>query len=181
MKPLIGTTIRAMAIACAIALVGTALAFTAPPPARAATAGTTYYVDSQLGSDSNQGTSSSAPWKSLAKVNATTFRAGDRILLADGSEWSGTTLWPKGSGDATANVTIGDYGSGAQPRVDGAGQVANAVELFNQQYWTIENIEVTNDNPSAGADGTNLGDFRGIFVGGDDGQRLSGFTIDGVY
>jgi hypothetical protein len=181
MKHLIGTTVRLTATACSVALIGTALAFAGAPSAHADTTGTTYYVDSQAGSDANAGTSSTAPWKSLAKVDATTFQPGDRILLADGSEWSGVTLWPKGSGDETADITIDHYGSGALPRIDGAGQVANAVELFNQQYWSIENLEITNEAPSTGVAGENLGDFRGIYIGGDDGQTLSGFTLDKVY
>ena len=37
---------------------------------------TTYYV-STTGSDSNSGTSSSSPWKSIAHVNAKTFKAGE--------------------------------------------------------------------------------------------------------
>lgn len=185
-----------IAAACAVGLVGTALAFADTPQARADTigadstvvdstvsdsTGVTYYVDSQTGSDSNPGTSPASAWQSLAKVNATTFQPGDKILLASGSEWSSTTLRPKGSGDSSADITISDYGSGALPRIDGAGKVPSAVELFNQQYWTIENVEVTNEAPSTSTPGANLGDFRGIYVGGDDGQTLSGFTIDSVY
>ena len=120
-----GPASRLTVTACAVALVGTALPFAGPPPARADATGTSYYVDSQAGSDANSGTSSSAPWRSLTKVDATTFQPGDRILLADGSEWSGTTLWPKGSGDAADHITVGDYGSGSLPRIDGAGVVAN--------------------------------------------------------
>ncbi|MGO4371740.1 hypothetical protein AB4Z21_13295, partial [Paenibacillus sp. MCAF20] len=59
--------------------------------------GSTYYVDSVAGSDTNDGLSSSQPWQSLAKVNATTFSPGDRILMKSGSTWSGQ-LAPKGSG-----------------------------------------------------------------------------------
>src|SRR2546421_92453 len=37
------------------------------------------------------------PWKTLDKVNATTFHPGDKILLRSSSLWKGQ-LWPKGSG-----------------------------------------------------------------------------------
>lgn len=47
----------------------------------AASGGTTYYVDSTIGDDSNSGTSPETPWKSLDKVTATTFLPGDTILL----------------------------------------------------------------------------------------------------
>ena len=47
----------------------------------AASGGTTYYVDSTIGDDSNSGTSPETPWKTLDKVTATTFLPGDTILL----------------------------------------------------------------------------------------------------
>lgn len=162
---------------CALATIGLGV----HAPSALASTGTTYYVDSQTGNDANSGTSPSAPWQSLAKVDAATFQPGDQILLADGSEWSGVTLSPQGSGDASADITIGSYGSGSLPRIDGAGQVPNAVELFNQQHWTIQDIEVTNEAPATSTPGANLGDFRGIYVGGDDGQTLTGFTVNSVY
>ena len=45
----------------------------------------TYYVDSAAGNDGNTGTTLAKAWKSLVKVNATTFLPGDRILLKSGS------------------------------------------------------------------------------------------------
>ncbi|KHF29273.1 hypothetical protein VQ056_12095 [Paenibacillus sp. JTLBN-2024] len=53
-----------------------------PPAAKAA--GTTYYVDSLGGDDGNSGTSENSAWKSLDKVNATTFAPGDKILFKAG-------------------------------------------------------------------------------------------------
>ena len=142
-------------------------------PAAHATTGITYYI-STGGSDSNSGTSSSSPWRSLAKVNATTFQPGDRILFQTGGTWTGQ-LWPKGSGTSGSPITVGDYGSGAKPSIAGAGTVPEAVKLWNQQYWTIKELDVSND---AGTAAANLGDFRGIHIGGDNSQTLSGFTID---
>ena len=49
----------------------------------------TYYVDPS-GNDTNNGTSPASPWKSIAKVNATTFMPGDQILFKRGGTWSGT-------------------------------------------------------------------------------------------
>jgi hypothetical protein len=42
----------------------------------------TYYVDAVNGRDSNSGTSVSSPWKTIAKVNSFTFKAGDNILTS---------------------------------------------------------------------------------------------------
>ncbi|WP_416904411.1 right-handed parallel beta-helix repeat-containing protein [Micromonospora echinospora] len=147
-------------------------------PAQAAN--TTYYVDATTGLDSNTGLSQTQPWKSLNKINATAFGAGDRILLKAGSRWTGQ-LWPKGSGAAGSPIVIDSYGSGSKPRIDGAGAVADTVRLFNQEYWTIRNIEVTNTVPSTGTPGANLRDLRGIHVSGDNSQVLDGFVIDAVH
>ena len=113
-----------------------ALTAIAPQTAHAepvAQAGTAYYVDAAAGNDSASGLDSTRAWRTLARVNSTTFQPGDRILLRAGGRWTGQ-LWPKGSGTAATPITIDRYGTGAAPRVDGAGQVADAVRLSNQQY-----------------------------------------------
>lgn len=117
----------------------------------AASGGTTYYVDSTIGDDSNSGTSPETPWKSLDKVTATTFLPGDTILLKSGSVWNGEWLWPKGSGTADAPIKIDKYGGDALPVINGMGidrgmNYSGAVHLRNQEYWEIRNLEVTNDD-----------------------------------
>jgi len=103
----------------------------------------TYYVDSVSGNDSNPGTSPASAWKSLAKVNSTTFLSGDRILLRSGSVWQGQ-LWPKGSGREGQPIVIDMYGGGVRPVIHGGGLAEDAVLLKNQEYWEIQNLEVTN-------------------------------------
>ena len=112
----------------------------------AAGEGTTYYVDANSGSDDNTGTQEDAPWKTLDKVNATTFAPGDRILLKAGSVWQGQ-LWPRGSGDAEKRINIDRYGEGGNPIINGAGTVDDTVYLYNQEYWSINNLEITNLHP----------------------------------
>ncbi|HXM97365.1 MAG TPA: right-handed parallel beta-helix repeat-containing protein [Candidatus Dormibacteraeota bacterium] len=102
-----------------------------------------FYVDSRDGDDANAGSSSEASWKTLGKVNATTFQPGDRILLKSSSVWSGQ-LWPKGSGVEGKPITVGMYGGGVKPVINGGGLFEDAVLLNNQEYWEIENLEVTN-------------------------------------
>lgn len=104
--------------------------------------GKTYYVDSKGGNDANNGLSTKKAWKSLAKVNKTTFKPGDTILFKSGGVWTGQ-LYPKGSGQAGKPITIGKYGTGNKPRIQGGGRV-NAVYLFNQEYWDIGHLEITN-------------------------------------
>lgn len=124
----------------------------------------TYYVDSAGGSDANNGTSTNTAWQSLAKVNGTTFSPGDAILFKAGGIWAGTTqLNPKGSGATNNPIVIDMYGSGSKPIIDAGSATGNgAVYLSNQQYWEINNLEITGD---ASGDG----DRRGVYFKGTSG------------
>lgn len=102
----------------------------------------TFYVDSEHGNDANPG-SQEQPWRSLDKVNVTTFAPGSRILLKSGSVWKGQ-LWPKGSGSSAAPNVVDYYGGGVLPRIDGDGLAEDTVLLKNQEYWEIQNLEITN-------------------------------------
>lgn len=106
----------------------------------------TYYISPE-GNDSFSGTSEETPWKSLEKVTATTFLPGDEILFKTGGVWYGQ-LYPKGNGEEGNPITIGSYGDGAKPVINGNScegyQLGGAVSLYNQSWWTIKDIEITN-------------------------------------
>src|SRR5437870_5324703 len=80
---------------------------------------TTYYV-SNSGNDSNNGTSTSTPWRTLSKVNSffNSLKPGDNVLLNRGEVFYGKITIGK-SGTSTARITIGAYGSGAMPVITG--------------------------------------------------------------
>lgn len=105
--------------------------------------GTTYYVDSARGNDSNAGTAESAPWKSLSKISATEFKPGDRILLRAGSVWN-EQLKPQSSGAPNSPIVIDRYGTGPRPRIDANGSIDDAVLLRNIQQIEVHNLEITN-------------------------------------
>jgi Right handed beta helix region len=107
---------------------------------------TAYYVDSRGGDDANPGTNPLAPWKTLEKVNATTFHPGDEIMLRSSSVWRGQ-LWPKGSGTEGHPIRVDTYGGGVKPVINGDGLFEDAVLLKNQEYWEIANLEITNTGP----------------------------------
>ena len=88
-----------------------------------------FYVDSLAGNDGNPGTSSSTPWRTIAKVNATRFTAGDHILFKRGGTWR-ELLQPSSSGEAGNPIVIDAYGTGAAPIVSGA-------DLVPQSAWTL--------------------------------------------
>lgn len=110
-------------------------------------AGETYYVDSAQGNDDAAGKSIDTAWRSLTKVNATTFTPGDRILFKAGGTWSGQ-LHPKGSGSPGKPIMINQYGKGPRPIIAGQGTSElpgrATVYLFNQEYFEIANLEITN-------------------------------------
>lgn len=117
--------------------------------APAALQASTYYVDAARGNDSNAGTSQSAAWKTLGKVNAGHYEPGDRILLRAGSRWSGQLVLSS-SGSARAPICVDKYGKGHLPRIDGNGTVENVVQLVNVEEVEVRHLELTNQGGQRG-------------------------------
>ncbi len=103
----------------------------------------TYYVNSEIGNDSNNGTSKLKPWKSLWKVNQQVFKPGDKILFAADNSFIGV-LKPKGSGKKGKPIQIDRYGKGANPAIHGNGWNEFTLLLYNVEYWEVRNLEITN-------------------------------------
>lgn len=116
-----------------------------------------YYIDYELGSDSNSGRKPKKAWKTLALVNSTTFKAGDIILFRANQTWHGT-LFLKGSGSKEKPIRVDKYGEGKDPIINGNGLINCSnqdniehyctIFLYNQEYWQISNLEITNYNSS---------------------------------
>ena len=145
--------------------------FAVPNHVSAQEVGTTYYVDYKNGDDNNDGKSESTPWKTAKKVNETVFQPGDKILLKAGSVWNGERFAPLGNGTKEAHITIDRYGEGNKPVLNGNGVVNECVYLNNQEYWTIQNLEITNDTE------VDAGDRRGIYIRGENGGELNSIHI----
>ena len=103
---------------------------------------TTYYIDSVAGLDTNNGTTTGTPWKTLTKVNGFGFLPGDSVLFKRGSSWTGT-LSPSANGSSTGQLVFDAYGTGAAPLIIGSG--ADAVALWDKHNFTFQNFEITND------------------------------------
>jgi hypothetical protein len=114
--------------------------------------GLTYFV-SPSGNDGNSGLSPNQPWQGITRVNQQLFNPGDTILFQRGGRYAGN-LQPQGSGAPALPISIGAYGSGNNPIIDGSGQ-ESAIKLFNQQYWTLDSLEITGSQRF------------GIFISGD--------------
>jgi hypothetical protein len=89
-----------------------------------------------------------AKWRTIESINALDLKPGDRLLLRAGCRWKGT-LRPKGSGTKDRVISIDRFGEGANPAIDGIGS-ETALLLYNQEFWDISNLELTNDAPAAG-------------------------------
>jgi len=159
----------------ALALAGTTVASMMPTvPVNAkesAATGTTYYVDSKGGNDSNDGTSESKAFKTLDKVNGLNLEPGDTVLLKKGSVFEDQALkfTKEDSGTAEAPVKISTYGEGEKPKINtnGHGQwelnygnrldnvnhkwkgtVSSSILIEDTEYLEIEGLELTNDRKS---------------------------------
>jgi Right handed beta helix region len=126
--------------------------------------GHTYYVDSIAGNDASSGMSSANAWKTLVKIDSTTFAPGDTILFKSASVWIGQ-LWPKGSGRDGQPIRIDKYGGEAKPIINAAGQDEDAVLLKNQQYWEVNDLEITNTGAAPAV-------RRGVYVVADNSGDL---------
>ena len=160
----------------ALALAGTTVASMVPiVPVNAkesAATGTTYYVDSKGGNDSNDGTSESKAFKTLEKVNGLNLEPGDTVLLKKGSVFEDQALkfTKEDSGTAEAPVKVSTYGEGDRPKINtnGHGQwelnygtpldnqnhkwkgtVSSSILIEDAEYLEIERLELTNDRESS--------------------------------
>jgi len=133
----------------------------------------TYYVDAKEGQDSNPGTAVSAAWKTLAKVNATAFQPGDRILFKSGCVWNGQLVL-KTSGSDSNPIQVGRYGAGTRPKLDGEGKVEDVIRLYNVEKIEIRNLELTNHGAAAAV-------RRGVHIFADNFGTAHHIAISGLY
>ena len=117
----------------------------------ASCSGTTYYL-SNSGSDTNSGTSTGSPWKTVAKVVSfePSLVAGDCVLFQRGGVWYEQLTISNIHGNQSAPITFSNYGSGNLPVLDGGssrlyGVVdGDASGQLASSYVTIDGFEVRN-------------------------------------
>lgn len=154
----------------------------------------TYYVDvASVPRSKNRGTFDD-PWTAPDSVNNHTFHAGDVIKIRRGTtvtrsikaeKKSQGVVSPQGSGAAGAPIVIDAYGKGPKPVIDAQGVLNTAaIYLYNQEYWTIRNMEVRNN--IVPHDSANRGNRWGIRIFVDDfspkpGIHIVNNIVDSVY
>ncbi|MCD9020673.1 right-handed parallel beta-helix repeat-containing protein [Cohnella silvisoli] len=107
--------------------------------------GTVYYVSSSSGSDSNNGTSPSTPWKTLANVGSKSYMPGDQILLKSGDSWNEQLSISNSSGTAANPILLSSYGSGNKPKINRNMQPLDKCIVFtNVGGWKVTNLDIGN-------------------------------------
>lgn len=152
-----------------------------------------YYVDAEYGDDSNDGLSPERAWKSIAKVNETTFQPGDSILFKAGCSWEGETLKPQGSGEEGNPIRVGKYGDEDQYPAIHANYLPgthpaemktdnkNALEITGVSYWEIADLELTNYGIYNDDSTANEQKNRRAVTIRSDGGTMEDVTLDGLY
>jgi parallel beta-helix repeat protein len=145
------------AVTIMAALAGTIPGAGAPGAAVASATGTapagatTYYVDNcvTVGNDTNNGTSTSTPWLTIAHVNAHPYNPGDSILFQSTCTWR-EELIPPSSGSSGDPITFGAYGTRTAPIISGGDLITGfTVNVSNPNIWnatvtTQPNIAIIN-------------------------------------
>ncbi|MDR3725122.1 MAG: right-handed parallel beta-helix repeat-containing protein [Terracidiphilus sp.] len=112
---------------------------------RIAPAQTTHYLDCNRTAGAGDSLRPESAWNSVSQANTFIFQPGDKLLLRRGSQCNGM-LEPKGSGSAQTAIILSAYGDGPLPVINGGKQKAG-LQLLNQQYWDIQNLEIVGGSP----------------------------------
>ena len=110
--------------------------------------GTSYYIDSAAGNDTNDGLTTGSAWRTVAKANAHVYASGDSILFACGGVWRERIIPQSGAKDGW--LVYGAYGSGAKPLFIGS------VELNATNDWIWVSNQIWKWAPALGEDAGNL-------------------------
>lgn len=153
----------------------------------------TYYVSGTDGNDTNctglsqtayvSGSAQPCPWKTLTKVNATTFTAGDSIFFKKAETFTGNIVVGQ-SGTSGNPITFGSYGTGANPIINATGNSYGVDIRTSKSYITVQNIDVqhsTNDGflIYSGASNINVS-YVNVSSAGRYGLNISQGTISNV-
>lgn len=115
-------------------------------PATAAT----YFVSASTGSNTNDGRTPATPWRTIAKINATTFLPGDSLLFHRGEVWKDSVLlFFTESGTAEAPIFIGAYGEGPRPIITDITPLARSADTLawrarGANIWALHCPETPN-------------------------------------
>lgn len=136
---------------------------------------THFYVD-PAGSDSNDGLSPGSAWQTLAKVNASTFNPGERVLFKGGSTFSGQLVLREDQhyGALGNSVVFGSYGTG-KATIQTTANAQDGVDALNPHDVTIQDLIFIG---TGSAVSTSRGVHAKSYLGA--GTRLPGVKVIGL-
>lgn len=114
-----------------------------------------YYVNSLNGIDSNTGTTSIAPWRTLKKAQTASLQAGDTLFFARRSSFTGG-LEITDSGSSDRPIVLTSYGIGHAPKFSNPDRSilnGNAIRLSGS-YLLVDGLYFFDCAPAAGNDST---------------------------
>ncbi len=166
----------ALLLSCAIFLACTGCASDQSP-------GQTYYVNSEEGDDNNDGLSKRKAWKTLEAASKVTFGPGDKLLLANGSEFKGKLELTGGGGDAEYPVIVSGYNANSantnMPVIDAEGYVA-AIYLNNISNVRVSDLELTADGGEPATEDARLMRF-GVWIVFDQAGNYENISLNNLY
>jgi hypothetical protein len=139
-----------------------------------------YHVDSQTGSDTNDGRSPQTAWATLNKASGMTYEKGDRILLKRGCVFKGKLELTGATGTEDAPVSIEAYGDGdTPPKINSAGYIAGIL-IEGSDYVAVKNVDMTSDGGQE-IDKAARTDRNGMYVLKSRHVSISGLRISSIY
>ena len=104
--------------------------------------GTQYYISRTTGDDTRDGLSEASAWKTISKVNASSFNPGDIIAFNKGDVWREQLIVPS-SGSSENYIVFTTYGTGTNPRILGS----RAGTTWSDQGGNVWKSDITFTNP----------------------------------
>jgi hypothetical protein len=145
--------------------------------------GAIYYVSAD-GDDAASGRSKKAAWRTVERVNAADFKAGDSILFEGGMIFEGSLRFDeKDSGRSGKPVKVGAFGSERAGRPVLRAGDGRGIDLYNVSWFQVADLVIEGSGPK-----TNTEDGILLLSSRDEGGRnitienveISGFGDAGV-
>lgn len=126
------------------------------------------YFVSTSGDDNNAGNTTTAPWKTLAKVQSmlNSLQANDRVLFNRGDKWR-EKLTITGLQPSNGYIVFADYGTGSMPVFDGSITVSNFVNTSGNIYKAdLSAIFTDSTIPDGGNPEVFMRNVNGVYFNG---------------
>jgi hypothetical protein len=139
-----------------------------------------YYFNAKEGSDSNNGSLASSPYKSFKKLSDLGLKAGDSVLLAGGVTFNESLVLKGLKGTSENPIVITSYQMGTpheQAKIDAKG-FANGILLQNCSFVEVKNLSITANGGKTEAVNGKLPDMRcGVLVTANYAGKFVGISL----